>query len=171
MRRRSRLATAWPSPSRRSASRSPATTTAACRDRPSPGRVTRGTVANLWSQLSVQGPMARNVADLALFLDTMAGFCPLDPLTFDAPAVSFSDGVAQPVAPKRVAFTGDYNGRMPRSAVARPRDARHRRQSLEPALGAGADGAQCRRSGAVPRHDGGLLPARPADLRCAGGLV
>src|SRR6267378_2386740 len=81
--------------------------------RPSPGRVTRGTVPNLWSQLSVQGPMARNVADLALFLDAMAGFCPLDPLTFDAPAVSFSDDLAQPVAPKRVAFTADYNGRMP----------------------------------------------------------
>src|SRR6201996_8835911 len=32
--------------------------------RPSPGRVTRGTVGNLWSQLSVQGPMARSVADL-----------------------------------------------------------------------------------------------------------
>ena len=81
--------------------------------RPSPGRVTRGTVPNLWSQLSVQGPMARNVADLALFLDTMAGFCPLDPLTFDAPIVSFSDGLARPAAPKRVAFTADYNGRMP----------------------------------------------------------
>src|SRR5437016_3734566 len=81
--------------------------------RPSPGRVTRGTVPNLWSQLSVQGPMARDVADLALFLDTMVGFCPLDPLTFDAPAISFSDGLARPVAPKRVAFTADYNGRMP----------------------------------------------------------
>jgi amidase len=81
--------------------------------RPSPGRVTRGTVNNLWSQLSVQGPMARSVADLALFLDTMAGFCPLDPLTFDAPAVSFSGGLARPVAPKRVAFTADYKGRMP----------------------------------------------------------
>ena len=54
--------------------------------RPSPGRVTRGTSNNLWSPLSVQGPMARNVA----------------------------------------------------------------------------------RPGAVPRHDGGLLPARPADLRRAG---
>jgi amidase len=75
--------------------------------------VTRGTVSNLWSQLSVQGPMARNVADLALFLDTMAGFCPLDPLTFDAPAVSLCDGLARPVAPKCVAFTADYNGRMP----------------------------------------------------------
>jgi amidase len=81
--------------------------------RPSPGRVTRGTVPNLWSQLSVQGPMARNVADLSLFLDTMAGFCPLDPLTFDAPPVSFSDGLVRPAAPKRVAFTADYNGHMP----------------------------------------------------------
>jgi amidase len=81
--------------------------------RPSPGRVTRGTVGNLWSQLSVQGPMARSVADLALFLDAMAGFCPLDPLTFDAPAVSFSEGLGRSAAPKRVAFTADYNGRMP----------------------------------------------------------
>ena len=81
--------------------------------RPSPGRVTRGTVSNLWSPLSVQGPMARSVADLALFLDTMAGFCPHDPMTFDAPAISFTEHLAQPVAPKRVAFTADYNGRMP----------------------------------------------------------
>ncbi len=81
--------------------------------RPSPGRVTRGTVGNLWSPLSVQGPMARSVADLALFLDTMAGFCLRDPLTFDAPAVSFSEGLLRPAAPKRVAFTADYNGRMP----------------------------------------------------------
>src|SRR6478672_2208096 len=81
--------------------------------RPSAGRVTRGTVNNLHSVQSVHGPMARNVADLALFLDAMAGFCPHDPQTFDAPAVSFSDGLARPVAPRRVAFTADYNGRMP----------------------------------------------------------
>ena len=81
--------------------------------RPSPGRVTRGTVGNLWSPLSVQGPMARSVADLALFLDTMAGFCPHDPMTFDAPTASFSSGLTEPVAPKRIAFTADYNGRMP----------------------------------------------------------
>jgi amidase len=80
--------------------------------RPSPGRVTRGTVSNLWSPLAVQGPMARSVADLALFLDTMAGYCRHDPMTFDAPAAPFSDGLAQPVAPKRVAFAADYNGRM-----------------------------------------------------------
>ena len=79
--------------------------------RPSAGRVTRGTSNNLYSPQSVQGPMARNVADLALFLDTMSGFCPQDAMTFDAPAVSFSAAVANPVLPKRVAFTIDFGGR------------------------------------------------------------
>ena len=79
--------------------------------RPSAGRVTRGTSNNLYSPQSVQGPMARNVADLALFLDTMAGFCPQDAMTFDAPAVSFSAAVANPVKPRRVAVTMDFGGR------------------------------------------------------------
>jgi amidase len=79
--------------------------------RPSAGRVTRGTSNNLYSPQSVQGPMARNVADLALFLDTMAGFCPEDAMTFDAPAVSFSAAVANPVLPKRVAITMDFGGK------------------------------------------------------------
>src|SRR5215471_13571034 len=79
--------------------------------RPSPGRVTRGTVNNLWSPQSLQGPMARNVPDLALFLDTMAGLCLQDPMTFDAPAVSFSAAVANPVMPKRIAWTADFGGR------------------------------------------------------------
>jgi amidase len=80
--------------------------------RPSPGRVTRGTSSNLWSPQSVQGPMARNVPDLALFLDAMAGFCPQDPMTFDAPAMSFSAAVADPVVPRRVAWTADFGGRL-----------------------------------------------------------
>ncbi len=80
--------------------------------RPSPGRVTRGTSNNLWSPLSVQGPMARNVPDLALFLDTMAGLCPHDPLTFDAPAVSFVQSLAGTSPPRRIAYTSDYGGRI-----------------------------------------------------------
>ena len=79
----------------------------------SPGRVTRGTANNLWSPQAVQGPMARNIPDLALFLDTMAGYCPHDPLTFDAPAVSFSQAVARPLAPRRIAFTADFGGKVP----------------------------------------------------------
>src|SRR3954468_15932978 len=81
--------------------------------RPSPGRVTRGTSNNLWSPQSVQGPMARTVPDLALFLDTMAGLCPRDPLTFEAPHRSFASAVASPIAPKRVAWTADFGGKVP----------------------------------------------------------
>lgn len=81
--------------------------------RPSPGRVTRGTSNTLFSPLSVQGPMARDVRDAALFLDTMAGLCPADPLTFDAPARPFALAAAQPAVPRRIAFTADYGGRMP----------------------------------------------------------
>ena len=78
--------------------------------RPSPGRVTRGAVNNLFSPLSVQGPMARNIPDLALFLDTMAGWCPLDPLTFDAPVESFAAAIGRAGPPKRIAYSPDYNG-------------------------------------------------------------
>ena len=80
--------------------------------RPSPGRVTRGTSNNLFSPLSVQGPMARNIPDLALFLDAMAGLCPLDPLTFDAPAVSFVQSVRSAKPPRRIAYSPNYNGKL-----------------------------------------------------------
>lgn len=81
--------------------------------RPSPGRVTRGTSNNLYAPLSVQGPMARNVADLALFLDTMAGFCPRDPQTFDAPTRSFLTAALAPIAPRRIAYTDNFGGAFP----------------------------------------------------------
>jgi amidase len=83
--------------------------------RPSPGRVTRGTPNNLFSPLSVQGPMARCVADVALFLDTMAGWDPLDPLTHDAPAVPYARAVAEAERhkPRRVAFSADFGGALP----------------------------------------------------------
>ena len=93
--------------------RGPATLCSVVGIRPSPGRVTRGTANTLFSPLSVQGPMARTVRDLALFLDTMAGLCPSDPLTFDAPVQSFLEAATQARPPRRVAFTANYGGRLP----------------------------------------------------------
>ena len=93
--------------------RRPATYCSVVGLRPSPGRVTRGTASALFAAQSVEGPMARNIPDLALFLDTMAGRCPHDPLTFDAPAISFTQSVAEARPPKRIAFTTDFNGRIP----------------------------------------------------------
>jgi len=93
--------------------RGPATLCSVVGIRASPGRVTRGTANNLFSPLSVQGPMARNIVDLALFLDTMAGQCPRDPLTFDAPARAFADVALEARPPKRVAFTTNFGGVLP----------------------------------------------------------
>src|SRR5882672_5266439 len=93
--------------------RRPATYCSVVGLRPSPGRVTRGTSNNLFSPLSIQGPMARTVADVALFLDAMAGLCPRDPLTFEAPHRSFASAVASPAAPRRVAYTADFGGKVP----------------------------------------------------------
>lgn len=93
--------------------RRPATYCSVVGMRPSPGRITRGTVKNLFSPLSVQGPMARNIPDLARFLDSMAGLCPLDPLTFDAPAVSFAQAADRAQMPARIAVSPDFNGQIP----------------------------------------------------------
>lgn len=78
--------------------------------RPSPGRVTRGTVDTLFSPLSVQGPMARTVPDLALFLDAMAGFCRHDPLTFEAPARAYERAALEGAAPARIAWAETLGG-------------------------------------------------------------
>ncbi len=95
--------------------RRPATYCSVVGLRPSPGRVTRGAQEDLWSPLSVQGPMARNIPDLALFLDTMAGWDIDDPITYDAPARSYADAVAaaEREKPLRIAFTTDFGGALP----------------------------------------------------------
>lgn len=93
--------------------RRPATYCSVVGLRPSPGRVTRGTPNTLVSPLSVQGPMARNIPDLALFLDTMAGWDLHDPLTYDAPAIPYARAVAEARPPRRIAYTADFNGGLP----------------------------------------------------------
>ena len=92
--------------------RRPATYCSVVGLRPSPGRVTRGTADDLYSPLSVNGPMARNIPDLALFLDAMAGWDLADPLTWEAPARPYAAAVAaaEAEAPKRIAFTARFGG-------------------------------------------------------------
>jgi amidase len=75
--------------------------------RPSPGRVPRGARMHPFSPLSVEGPMARNVPDLALFLDAMAVESADDPLSLTPPPEAFTTQVAAPAAPRRVAFSPD----------------------------------------------------------------
>jgi amidase len=81
--------------------------------RPSPGRVPHGPSTLPFGTLSVLGPMARDVRDLALFLDVMAGFEPLDPLSFAPPSLTYAEIVERPTAPLRVAFSPDLGGITP----------------------------------------------------------
>ncbi|MSO76046.1 MAG: amidase [Alphaproteobacteria bacterium] len=75
--------------------------------RPSPGRVPRGPSAMPFDPLWVEGPMARNVTDVALMLDAMSGPHLDDPISLPLAATPFLSAVRAPVAPKRVAFSAD----------------------------------------------------------------
>jgi amidase len=55
--------------------------------RPSPGRVPGDSAS--WSPLAVSGPIARTVADVALFLSAIAGPDPGNPLSIDEPGDGF----------------------------------------------------------------------------------
>lgn len=74
--------------------------------RPGPGMVPRAQ-KQPFSALSVEGPMARNVADCALMFDCEVGAHPLDPMSHPAPALSYASAAAYPRKPARVAFSVD----------------------------------------------------------------
>ena len=78
--------------------------------RPSPGRVARSRTRLAFDDLWVQGPMARNVGDVALMLDAMSGAHPADPLALPAPASPFEASLATPPAPLRIAWSLDLDG-------------------------------------------------------------
>lgn len=75
--------------------------------RPAPGRVAHGPAALPFQTMAVEGPMARNVGDAALFLDAQAGQHRADPLSLPAPEIPFLRAVEEPVAPRRVAVSID----------------------------------------------------------------
>jgi amidase len=75
--------------------------------RPSPGRVAASVGAKIDSTLSVEGPMARNVEDLALLLDAMAGEEPADPLSLPSDGTSFLAAARSGWKPRKVAVSRD----------------------------------------------------------------
>ncbi len=81
--------------------------------RPSPGRVARSPARLPFDNLWVQGPMARNVGDVALMLDAMAGEHPDDPISLTAPLQPFVNAIDNPKTPKRIAYSPDLGGIVP----------------------------------------------------------
>jgi amidase len=75
--------------------------------RPSIGRVAHTPIAKIDRNLGVQGPMARNVEDLALLLDAMSGEHPADPLSLPLLPTSFLSAARSGRRPKRIAYSPD----------------------------------------------------------------
>ncbi len=75
--------------------------------RPSIGRVAHSPAFKIDRNLTVHGPMARNVEDLALLLDAMSGEHPADPLSLPVLPVSFLSAARSGSKPKRIAYSPD----------------------------------------------------------------
>jgi amidase len=75
--------------------------------RPSIGRVAHSPAFKIDRNLSVHGPMARNVEDLALLLDAMSGEHPADPLSLPSLPSSFRSAARSGEGPRRIAYSPD----------------------------------------------------------------
>jgi amidase len=75
--------------------------------RPSIGRVAADSRTKLDQTLAVQGPMARTVEDLALFLDAMSGADIRAPLSLPREAPGFRAASRSGWRPQRVAYSAD----------------------------------------------------------------
>ena len=75
--------------------------------RPSIGRVPHSPAFKIDRNLTVHGPMARNVEDLALLLDAMSGEHPADPLSLPRLPTSFLSAARSGRKPKRIAYSPD----------------------------------------------------------------
>ncbi|MGH3354923.1 MAG: amidase family protein, partial [Nocardioidaceae bacterium] len=78
--------------------------------RPSPGRVPTWPAPAAWSTLSVQGPMARTVADAALMLSAMAGPDNRSPIALQDGGADFAVPLERDLAGLRVAWSPDLGG-------------------------------------------------------------
>jgi amidase len=75
--------------------------------RPSVGRVAHTPDGAVDMNLGQQGPMARNVEDVAFLLDVMSGEDARDPLSLPRAGGSFLDAARSSWRPKRVAWSAD----------------------------------------------------------------
>lgn len=75
--------------------------------RPTPGRVPRRSILNPFDTIFVDGPMARDIGDLGLFLDAMIGFDSADPLSAPSPDGPFLPAALAPDKPLRAAWSAD----------------------------------------------------------------
>ncbi len=73
--------------------------------RPSPGRVPQYPKMNAWATLSVDGPMARTVQDVALMLAAVAGYDPRSPIAIHEPSSTFAQSLERDFAHVKIAWS------------------------------------------------------------------
>jgi amidase len=78
--------------------------------RPSPGRVPMWPSPAAWFTLSVEGPMARTVEDVALMLGTIAGPDTRSPISIAEPGDAFFRSLERDFGGARVAWSADLGG-------------------------------------------------------------
>lgn len=86
--------------------------------RPSPGLIATSPGMQPFDVYSQTGPMARNIADLALFADAMAGPSSLTGLSKPHLIGEFCSAAAQPVKPIKIAYSEDLGVTQTSSEVA-----------------------------------------------------
>ena len=134
--------------------------------RPSAGVVPRGDGLPAFDSLWVDGPMARNVADLALLLDAMADLTRHDPLSRPVPAAGYQAAMMRGRPPRRIGFSADLGLRKVDPEVAAICEAAARQFA---AMGTAVEAASPDFSGAIDSFQvlrallfadvrGGLLP-------------
>ncbi len=78
--------------------------------RPAPGRVPSWPTQNGWGTLSVEGPMARTVADVALLLSAIAGPDSRSPIAIAEPGSRFAQPLERNFRGTRIAWSRDLGG-------------------------------------------------------------
>jgi amidase len=78
--------------------------------RVAPGRVAVKAKGDSWSTLSVSGPMARTVSDVALMLSAIAGPDPRSPIAINEPGARFGANLDRNLKGARVAWFKDLGG-------------------------------------------------------------
>jgi amidase len=78
--------------------------------RPSIGRVPQWPAQDAWGTLAVSGPMARTVADVALFLRVLAGPDARDPVSLSDHGARFGGSLQRDFAGTRIAWSADLGG-------------------------------------------------------------
>ena len=81
--------------------------------RPSYGRVPAQGPDMFYAWMGVQGPMARNVADLAMLLAVQAGYDARLPLSNRQESAQFTQSLKRDLKGARIAWSGDFGGLMP----------------------------------------------------------